>query len=219
MKNAEAAEFAKIAETTYRDVNIGLANEFSVYANSMGVDILEVIEASNSQPYSHIHTPGISVGGHCIPVYPRFYMWSNSKSKIVEAAREMNFQGPARAIQQIEEAVGDLKGLTIGVMGISYREGVKETAFSGALELMKLLKERGAKVEGFDPLFTQNELKEIGFNGEGELEDLEGVIIHNSDLLFSEVEYSKLEKLRFLFDGRYILRNSRDGFRGQYLHP
>jgi UDP-N-acetyl-D-mannosaminuronate dehydrogenase len=104
-------------------------------------------------------------------------------------------------------------------MGISYREGVKETAFSGSLELMKLLKERGAKVEGFDPLFTQSELKRIGFNGEGVLENLEGVIIHNSDNLFREIDYSKLEKLRFVFDGRYILKNSTNRFRGQYLHP
>jgi nucleotide sugar dehydrogenase len=219
MKNSEAAEFAKIAETTYRDVNIGLANEFALYASEMNVDILEIIEASNSQPYSHIHMPGISVGGHCIPVYPQFYLWSSNQSKIVAAAREMNIQGPTRAIQQIEQAVGNLRGLTIGVMGISYREGVKETAFSGSLELMKLLKERGAKVEGFDPLFTQSELKRFGFNGEGILENLEGVIIHNSDNLFREIDYSKLEKLRFVFDGRYILKNSTNRFRGQYLHP
>ncbi|MEO5877578.1 MAG: nucleotide sugar dehydrogenase, partial [Streptosporangiaceae bacterium] len=67
--SAEAAELAKLAETTYRDVNIGLANQFARFSDTVGVDVMRVIEACNSQPYSHIHRPGIAVGGHCIPVY------------------------------------------------------------------------------------------------------------------------------------------------------
>jgi nucleotide sugar dehydrogenase len=70
--SAEAAELAKLAETTYRDVNIGLANQFALHADRVGVDVDKVIEACNSQPFSHIHRPGIAVGGHCIPVYPWF---------------------------------------------------------------------------------------------------------------------------------------------------
>ncbi len=66
--SAEAAELAKLAETTYRDVNIALANQFARFADRSGVDIDAVIEACNTQPYSHIHRPGIAVGGHCIPV-------------------------------------------------------------------------------------------------------------------------------------------------------
>jgi nucleotide sugar dehydrogenase len=66
--SAEASELAKLAETTYRDVNIGLANQFARFAGANGIDVYNVIEASNSQPYSHIHQPGIAVGGHCIPV-------------------------------------------------------------------------------------------------------------------------------------------------------
>ena len=74
MSSAEAAEFSKLADTTYRDVNIALANEFARYAERVGVDIHEVIAAANSQPYSHIHQPGLGVGGHCIPVYPHFLL-------------------------------------------------------------------------------------------------------------------------------------------------
>ncbi len=74
MGSAEAAELAKLAETTYRDVNIALANELARYADRVGVDVMRVIAASNSQPFSHIHRPGVAVGGHCIPVYPRFYL-------------------------------------------------------------------------------------------------------------------------------------------------
>ena len=77
MGSSEAAELAKLAETTYRDVNIGLANQFARYAQTLDVDIATVIEACNTQPYSHIHQPGIAVGGHCIPIYPRIYLWND----------------------------------------------------------------------------------------------------------------------------------------------
>ncbi len=74
MTSSEAAEFSKLADTTYRDVNIALANEFARAADLHGIDVQEVIAAANSQPYSHIHQPGIGVGGHCIPVYPHLLL-------------------------------------------------------------------------------------------------------------------------------------------------
>src|SRR4029453_16440152 len=73
--SAEEAEFTKLVETTYRDVNIPLANQFARGAAAVGVDVYRAIQAANSQPFSHIHMPGIAVGGHCIPVYPHFYLW------------------------------------------------------------------------------------------------------------------------------------------------
>ena len=94
MGTAEAAEMAKLAETTYRDVNIGLANQFGKYAAANGIDVYKVIDACNSQPYSHIHRPGIAVGGHCIPVYPRLYLWTDPDATIVRTAREANMTMP-----------------------------------------------------------------------------------------------------------------------------
>ncbi len=90
LTTAEAAEFAKLAETTYRDVNIALANEFARYAERVGVDVLEVIRGANSQPFSHIHQPGIGVGGHCIPVYPHFLISRAPELQIPELARRVN---------------------------------------------------------------------------------------------------------------------------------
>ncbi len=72
--NAETAEFAKLAESVYRDVNIALANELAQAADALGVDYATAARAANSQPYSHLHTPGVGVGGHCIPVYPYFLL-------------------------------------------------------------------------------------------------------------------------------------------------
>ena len=74
MGRVEAAELAKLAETTYRDINIAFANELASYAEEVGIDVHLVIGAANSQPFSHIHRPGVAVGGHCIPVYPWLYL-------------------------------------------------------------------------------------------------------------------------------------------------
>ena len=202
MKNAEAAEFAKVAETTYRDVNIGLANEFAIYADSMDVDILEVIEASNSQPYSHIHSPGISVGGHCIPVYPRFYMWGNSESQIVTAARLRNLDMPRRAVRQIKEEYGNLVGLKIGILGITYRAGVKEAAFSGALDLMRYLQQENVNVFGLDPFYEENEIINFGFTGVADLSQLDGVILHTDHPEFLTIDFKMFSNIKFLYDGR-----------------
>ncbi len=82
--SAEASELAKLAETTYRDVNIGLANQFARFADTRRRSTsMEVIEACNTQPYSHIHQPGIAVGGHCIPIYPRMYLWNDPSATVV----------------------------------------------------------------------------------------------------------------------------------------
>ena len=129
--SAEASELAKLAETTYRDVNIGLANQFAMFAATHGIDIFQVIAASNSQPYSHIHLPGIAVGGHCIPVYPRLYLHNDPSATVVRAAREANAAMPEYTVGLLEGAYGDLKGARVVVLGAAYRGGVKETAFSG----------------------------------------------------------------------------------------
>ncbi len=97
--SAEAAEMAKLAETTYRDVNIGLANQFALLRRpASGSTSTPVIEACNSQPFSHIHQPGIAVGGHCIPVYPRLYLHGDPDATIVAAAREANASMPEYAV-------------------------------------------------------------------------------------------------------------------------
>ena len=93
--SAEASEMAKLAETTYRDVNIGLANQFAAFAEANGIDVYAVIDACNSQPFSHIHRPGIAVGGHCIPISPRMYLWNAPAATVVRAAREANAAMPA----------------------------------------------------------------------------------------------------------------------------
>ncbi len=154
---------AKLAETTYRDVNIGLANQFAKFADKNGIDVYAVIEACNSQPYSHIHQPGIAVGGHCIPVYPRLYLHNDPDATIVAAAREANAGMPEYAVQRLAEEYGDLTGAKVAVLGASYRGGVKETAFSGVFPVVAALREAGAHVVVHDPMFTDDELVAFGW--------------------------------------------------------
>ena len=99
MSTAEAAELSKLADTTYRDLNIAFANELARYADRIGVDVLEVIRAANSQPYSHIHEPGLGVGGHCIPVYPHFLLSRAPEMELVALSRRVNDGQVGIAIQ------------------------------------------------------------------------------------------------------------------------
>ena len=160
---SEASEMAKLAETTYRDVNIALANQFAIFAEGANIDIAKVIAASNSQPYSHIHQPGIAVGGHCIPIYPRFYLWNDPLATVVSSARAANAAMPAHAVKLLADSFGNLNGKKVTVLGISYRGGVKESAFSGVFGVVTALKSHGAIVKVHDPMYSNEEIVGLGF--------------------------------------------------------
>ena len=202
---AEAAEMAKLAETTYRDVNIGLANQFARFAGNNGIDVYQVIEASNSQPYSHIHTPGIAVGGHCIPIYPRLYLWTDPAATVVEAAREANAAMPAHAVDLAANAAGTLEGKRVAVLGASYRGGVKETAFSGVFPVVANLRARGAHVAVHDPLYTDEELTGLGFTPYHLGEEVDVVIVHTDHAAYRDLGPSDLPGVTVVVDGRRSL--------------
>ena len=205
MNSCEEAEFVKLAETTYRDVNIGLANQFAIFATEMKLDVYNVINAANSQPYSHIHTPGISVGGHCIPIYPQFYLWNDPKASVVRAAREVNASMPSRALEMIESKIGSVEGLNVAILGIAYRPRVKETAFSGSLELLRILNSVGANVYGLDPLYSTLELESLGFREIENLNEMDVVILHTAHEEFHEIDFSSYAEVRIILDGRNFL--------------
>ena len=202
---AEAAELAKLAETTYRNVNIAFANELALHASELGVDAQLVIAASNSQPYSHIHQPGIAVGGHCIPVYPKFYLSVDHLATLPAAAIEVNESMPRRAVDAIGTALGGLRGRRVVVLGVAYRGGVKETAFSGALVLRDVLKERGAVVLGHDPMFTDEELEGLGFEPFQLGASCDGVIVQAYHHQYRTLSSADFPSVAAVFDGRRIL--------------
>jgi nucleotide sugar dehydrogenase len=204
MGSAEAAELAKLAETTYRDVNIGLANQFALYASRVGIDVHRVIEASNSQPYSHIHRPGIAVGGHCIPVYPQLYLWNDPDASVVRAAREANAGMPERTVSLLETAAGSLAGWRVAVLGAAYRGGVKETAFSGVFDVVAALEARGAEVLVHDPLYDDDELRKLGFTPYHLGEPVDGAVVQADHAAYRTLGAADLPDVRVLVDGRRV---------------
>lgn len=203
--SAEAAEMAKLAETTYRDVNIGLANQFARFAAANGIDVFSVIEASNSQPYSHIHRPGIAVGGHCIPVYPRLYLWKDPEASVVRAARAANLEMPEYTVDLADSLHGGLAGARVAVLGASYRGGVKETAFSGVFATVSALRERGAEVLVHDPMFSDVELAEFGFAAYHLGEPVEVVIVQADHAEYRALRADDLPGVATVVDGRRVL--------------
>jgi UDP-N-acetyl-D-mannosaminuronic acid dehydrogenase len=207
--SAEAAEMTKLAETTYRDVNIALANEFGRFADRIGVDVRQVIEAANSQPFSHIHSPGIAVGGHCIPVYPRFYLDVDTTARLPAIAREINENMPRYAVDLLASELGDdLRGLRVLILGVTYRGGVKETAFSGAFPLDAELQRRGAQPLVSDPLFTSAELQALGFTPwDGTA--IDAVVVQADHAEYKELGPAELPGARVVLDGRSVIDSSR----------
>ena len=201
---SEAAELAKLAETTYRDVNIGLANTFARYADRIGVDVAAVIEACNSQPFSHIHQPGIAVGGHCIPVYPRMYLWNDPDAEVVRVAREANAAMPAYAVELLAEEHGDLAGARVAVLGIAYRGGVKETAFSGVFPTVEALQQLGAEVFVADPMYTDEEIAALGFTPYNAASPVDAAIIQTDHAEYRTLAPADLPGVSTLIDGRRI---------------
>ena len=203
--SAEASEMAKLAETTYRDVNIGLANQFALFAEGAGIDVQQVIAASNSQPFSHIHQPGIAVGGHCIPIYPRFYLWNDPTATVVRAAREANSLMPVHAVDLLSDELSSLSGKRVAVLGASYRGGVKETAFSGVFPVVKALIDRGATVYVHDPMYTDMELSGLGFTPFHLGEEVDGVIVQADHVQYRTLSANDLPGVAAIVDGRRIL--------------
>lgn len=202
----EAAEMAKLAETTYRDVNIGLANQFAQFAEQNGIDMHAVIDAANSQPYSNIHRPGISVGGHCIPVYPRLYLSNDPHATVVQAARAVNASMPAHGVALLRKAYGDLSDVKVTVLGAAYRGGVKETAFSGVFPLVGALKDAGARPVVHDPMYSDDELIELGFLPYSLGTPTDAVILHTDHLQYKSLRPDQLPGAKVVVDGRNILQ-------------
>ncbi|MGI8589358.1 MAG: nucleotide sugar dehydrogenase [Chloroflexia bacterium] len=211
VQDAETAELVKLLETTYRDVNIALAGEFARYAARRGLEVDQAIAAANSQPYSHIHNPGIGVGGHCIPVYPYFLIGDDAGGELTlpRAAREANDGMAAWALGRLANEIGGLAGRRVLILGYSYRENVKEPAFSAAKTLIRELRQAGALPLICDPLFTDAELAGTGAEPAdvAALPAVDAVIMQAPHRAFAGLDWAALAAngCRAVLDGRNAL--------------
>lgn len=212
MPDAETAEFVKLAETTYRDVNIGLANDLARFAQARGIDAVAAFRAANTQPFSHLHTPGIGVGGHCIPVYPQFLLAQAAPGEleIVRRARSLNDDQARYALDLLAKELGELAGKRVLILGLAYRGGVKEASCSSAVLVAAALRERGAQPLLHDPLFSHEELGATG----AEPVDLNGrvpvdaVVLQTDHPEYLDLDWSLFDGCQVVLDGRNVLDRS-----------
>jgi nucleotide sugar dehydrogenase len=220
LASAEAAEMTKLAETTYRDVNIALANEFAQVADRRGIDVTEIIDAANSQPYSHIHQPGVGVGGHCIPVYPHLLFRDEPVLRLPPLARQVNDGMAAYAVGRLGEALGPLDGVDVLVLGVGYRGDVREDFFSSALLLREALLAAGARVHGHDPYFDAAHLEQRGFipYDLGQPTPVRAAILQAAHAAYRELDLASLPGLEVIVDGRAAIDPDRAAAAGiRYL--
>jgi nucleotide sugar dehydrogenase len=203
--NPETAEFAKIAEGVYRDVNIALASELARYADDFGIDAGEAFAAANSQPYSHLHQAGVGVGGHCVPVYP--YFLQSESLLLTPAARKINDSMASYGVEKLERALGSLRGATVLVLGLAYRPNVKEAANSSALLLAKALREGGARVLVHDPLFSAEEIRSFGLEPAASLppERIDALVVQAWHDAYRDLDLRSFSGCRAVLDGRNAL--------------
>ena len=163
-----------------------------------------MIDAANSQPFSHIHRPGVAVGGHCIPVYPRFYLAGNPAARLPAVAREVNESMPAYAL----DLMGDVDGKRVLILGVTYRGAVKEPAFSGAFALRDELTARGARALASDPMYTDEELLDLGFEP-WDGEPVEAAVIQADHPEYASLRAADLPGVTVLIDGRNVVDPAR----------
>jgi nucleotide sugar dehydrogenase len=208
MGSSEAAELAKLAETTYRDVNIALANQFALYSEQVGIDVYQVIEACNSQTFSHIHQPGVAVGGHCIPIYPHLYLHGDPNASVVAASRSANKSMPSHAVDLLQNGLGNLSNKRVVVLGLAYRGGVKEDAFSGAWDLVKEISDRGGTPLVHDPLYTSSEIKELGLEPYHLGDNCDAVILQANHREYADLAPETFPGVTYMIDGRNSLNSN-----------
>ncbi len=160
VSSTKAAELTKILENVYRAVNIGLVNELKIVADSMGIDIWEVIDAAATKPFGFTpFYPGPGLGGHCIPIDPFYLTWKAHEydlhTRFIELAGEVNSGMPRWVVQRVALALNErkksVKGSKILVLGLAYKKNIDDSRESPSAELISLLTELGAELDYSDP--------------------------------------------------------------------
>ena len=160
VSSAESAEMAKLLENTFRMINIGLVNEMAIMCDRLGLDVWEIIDAAATKPFGYMKfTPGPGLGGHCIPIDPLYLSWKlralNYTARFIELASEINTGMPRYVVAKIQDALNEqmkpLKGSRVLVIGAAYKPDVDDIRESPALDIIGLLRQKGAEVDYHDP--------------------------------------------------------------------
>jgi UDP-N-acetyl-D-glucosamine dehydrogenase len=223
VSTAEAAEMTKLLENTFRMINVGLVNELAIMCERLGINVWEVIEAAATKPFGFMKfTPGPGLGGHCIPIDPMYLSWKmkemNYNARFIELASEINTNMPRYVVSRILEAMNDrsktLKGASVLVLGAAYKPDIDDVRESPALDVIALLKQKGAKVSYHDPFVLEIhhetegwQLRSVGDVMQAVAEADAVVIITNH----TSYDYGAiLAKAKFVFDTRNAMAHVPD---------
>ncbi|MEJ2678574.1 MAG: nucleotide sugar dehydrogenase [Gemmatimonadota bacterium] len=164
VSSPEAAELTKLLENTFRAINIALVNEMAQAADRLGVDIWEVIDAASTKPFGYMKfLPGPGIGGHCIPLDPHYLAWKMKtlryRMRLVELASEINADMPAYVVVKVQDALNhmhkSLAGARVLVLGVAYKRDIDDVRESPAIDIIQLLREKGADVAYHDPYVAE----------------------------------------------------------------
>jgi len=224
MSNIKSAETEKLFEGVYRDVNIALANELAIFSERLGINFWEVRNAANSQPFCHIHKPGIGVGGACIPIYPQFILKTAKmlevECKLTKSGRLLNNSMPKYCVIQALNLIKPkkYKDLRITLLGLAFRGGVSDTRLSPTYEVIKeLQKVKVKEIIVHDPLVKKDDHLSK-YTNTYLMNDLEEAL-RETDLIMIIADHEEYKKLNpdnigksALYDGRGIIMKNK--FRG-----
>jgi UDP-N-acetyl-D-glucosamine dehydrogenase len=208
--SCEVAEAAKILENVYRCVNIAMVNELKQLFDRMGIDVWEVIRAASTKPFGfQAFYPGPGLGGHCIPIDPFYLTWKARQfgmpTRFIELAGEINTNMPHYVIGRMMEALNDrkksLNGSKVLVLGLAYKKDIDDVRESPSLELIELLREKGAKVDYNDPYIKQTH-KQRRYNLGMKSKDLNDRMLKGYDVVLIATDHS-------CYDYKWIVKNSK----------
>jgi len=219
VSSAEAAELSKLLENTFRMINIGLVNELAIMCERLGVDVWEVIDAAATKPFGFMKfTPGPGLGGHCIPIDPLYLSWKmksfNYNARFIELASEINTNMPRYVVSRVLDAMNDrgkaLKGSKVLVLGAAYKPDIDDVRESPALDVIGLLKKKGAEVEYHDPYIPHIHHEYDGWHMDSVKDMIQAVRESDAVVIITnhkDYDYEAIViEAKFVFDSRNATR-------------
>ena len=222
VSSTQAAEMVKLLENTFRAINIGLANEVALMCDRLGLDVWEVIDAAATKPYGFMKfTPGPGLGGHCIPVDPTYLSWKmkalNFTARFIELAVDVNGKMPEHVVDKVTALLNEerlaVNGAKLLLLGVAYKADVSDVRESPALDIAKLLIERGGDVRYHDPHVREMRLDTHTLKST----DLTDEEISGADLVViltehTSIDYGRIVRLAHrVYDTRNATRGVKEG--------
>ena len=212
------AEMEKILENTYRNINIGLANEMAILCNRMGIDYWEVVDAAKTKPYGfQAFYPGPGLGGHCIPLDPYYLSWKAREygfhTSMIESSMMVNDKMPEYCVERsmaiLNRHKKALNGSKILVLGVAYKNDIDDYRESPAIRVIEKLKEAGAEIDFYDPWIAEYKDKGQIFKG---IDGIDESVISEYDLVVitaahTNIDYNMIQKnAKAIFDTRNAMK-------------